>query len=82
MAKTVGASAGTVHRHWRENDLTPHRTQTFKLSKDPDFERKFWDVIGLDLDPPTQAVFLCRGDKSQRQALERSQPAPPVITKY
>lgn len=78
MAKSAGISAGSVHRLWRKNDLKPHLTRTFKLSNDPDFERKFWDVIGLYLNPPTQAVILCCDEKSQCQALERSQPSLPL----
>jgi transposase len=78
MAKAVGVSVGSVHRIWKENDLKPHLTRTFKVSNDPDFERKFWDVIGLYLRPPTQAVVLCCDEKSQCQALERSQPSLPL----
>ena len=52
MAKEVGVSRHTVHTIWKRNDLKPHRTRTFKLSKDPKFEQKFWDVIGLYLHPP------------------------------
>jgi transposase len=78
MAKSAGVSVGSVHRLWRENDLKPHLTRTFKLSNDPEFERKFWDIIGLYLRPPTQAVILCCDEKSQCQALERSQPALPL----
>ena len=78
MARTAGVSAASVHRLWRKNDLKPHLTRTFKLSNDPEFERKFWDVIGLYLEPPTQAVILCCDEKSQCQALERSQPALPL----
>lgn len=78
MAKASGVSVGSVHRLWKQNDLKPHLTRTFKLSNDPEFERKFWDVIGLYLDPPTQAVVLCCDEKSQCQALERSQPALPL----
>lgn len=78
MAKMAGVSVGSVHRIWKKNDLKPHLTRTFKLSNDREFERKFWDVIGLYLDPPTQAVVLCCDEKSQCQALERSQPALPL----
>ena len=78
MAKAAGVSVGTVHGIWRDNDLKPHLKRTFKLSKDPEFERKFWDVIGLYLHPPTQAVILCCDEKSQCQALERSQPGLPL----
>jgi hypothetical protein len=59
-----------VQRIWAANDLKPHRTRTFKLSNDPQFEAKFWDSIGLYLDPPTRAIVLCCDEKSQFQALE------------
>lgn len=78
MARHSGLSAATVQRLWAANDLKPHRTRTFKLSRDPQFERKFWDVIGLYLDPPTRAVVLCCDEKSQCQALERTQPGLPL----
>jgi transposase len=78
MARHVRLSKATVQRLWVANDLKPHRTRTFKLSKDPEFEAKFWDVIGLYLDPPTQAVVLCCDEKSQCQALERTQPGLPL----
>jgi len=71
-----------VQRLWHKNDLKPHRTRTFKLSDDPEFERKFWDIIGLYLDPPTQAVILCCGEKSQCHALERAQPGLPLGIGY
>jgi transposase len=78
MARHVGLSKDTVQRLWAGNDLQPHRTRLFKLSKDPQFEAKFWDVVGLYLDPPTQAVVLCCDEKSQCQALERTQPGLPL----
>jgi transposase len=78
MARTVGVSKNTVQRLWQANELKPHRTRLFKLSKDPHFVAKFWDVIGLYLDPPTKAVVLCCDEKSQCQALERSQPGWPL----
>jgi transposase len=78
MAKAVGVSVGSVHRIWKDNDLKPHLKRTFKLSQDPNFEPKFWEVIGLYLHPPTQAVILCCDEKSQCQALERSQPGLPL----
>jgi hypothetical protein len=67
-----------VQRIWAANDLKPHRTRTFKLSNDPQFESKFWDVIGLYLDPPTRAIIICCDEKSQCQALERTQPGLPL----
>ena len=78
MAKAVGISHDSVHRLWRQNDLKPHLTRTFKLSQDPEFERKFWDVIGLYLNPPDKALVLCCDEKSQCQALQRTQPALPL----
>ncbi|MCZ7638885.1 MAG: IS630 family transposase [Verrucomicrobia bacterium] len=78
MARHVGLSKDAVQRLWKANDIKPHRTRTFRLSNDPDSERKFWDVIGLYLDPPTQAVILCCDEKSQCQALERTQPGLPL----
>ena len=78
MAKEVGVSRHTVHTIWKRNDLKPHRTRTFKLSKDPKFEQKFWDVIGLYLHPPEKALVLCCDEKTQCQALERSQPGLPL----
>lgn len=78
MAKEVGVSHSTVHRIWRDNDLKPHLSRTFKLSNDPKFEEKFWDVIGLYLNPPERALVLCCDEKSQCQALERTQPGLPL----
>lgn len=78
MAKHVGLNKDAVQRLWAANDLKPHRTRLFKVSTDPQFEAKFWDVVGLYLDPPTQAVVLCCDEKSQCQALERSQPGLPL----
>jgi len=78
MAEAVGVSHSTVQRIWSANDLKPHRTRTFKLSTDKQFEEKFWDVIGLYLDPPDRALVLCCDEKSQCQALERSQPGLPL----
>ena len=78
MAKEVGVSRHTVHTIWKRNELKPHRTRTFKVSKDPKFEQKFWDVIGLYLNPPEKALVLCCDEKSQCQALERSQPGLPL----
>jgi len=63
-----------VQRVWSHNKIKPHLTRVFKLSTDPDFEAKFWDVIGLYLNPSEQAVVLCYDEKSQIQALQRSQP--------
>src|ERR1700761_8691481 len=73
MSRHAGISANSVQRIWSRNDLKPHRLKTFKLSNDPKFEDKFWDVIGLYLNPPTQALVLFCDEKSQCQALERTQ---------
>jgi transposase len=78
MARHVGLSKDAVQRLWAANDIKPHVTRTFKLSNDSAFERKFWDVIGLYLDPPARAVVLCCDEKSQCQALERTQPGLPL----
>jgi len=79
MARHAGVSHSTVQRLWVKNDLKPHVVKTFKLSNDPKFEEKFWDVIGLYLDPPEKALILCCDEKSQCQALERSQPGLPLV---
>ena len=78
MGRAVGISHMTVQRIWKSNDIKPHRTKTFKISNDPQFEEKFWDVIGLYLDPPERAIVLCCDEKSQCQALERTQPGLPL----
>jgi len=78
MARHAGVSVGTVHKLWQANDIRPHLTKTFKLSHDTHFEEKFWDVIGLYLNPPNKALVLCCDEKSQCQALERTQPGLPL----
>ena len=78
LAAATGVSHSTVQRIWADHDLKPHRTKTFKLSRDKQFEAKFWDVIGLYLDPPEKSVVLCCDEKTQCQALERTQPALPL----
>jgi transposase len=80
MARAVGISPDSVHRIWRANDLKPHLVQTFKVSNDKRFEEKFWDVIGLYLDPPEKALVLCCDEKSQCQALERTQLSLPLTS--
>ena len=67
-----------MQRLWAANDIKPHLSRTFKLSNDKRFEEKFWDVIGLYLDPPEKALVLCCDEKSQCQALERTQPGLPL----
>ena len=78
MARQVGVSPASVQRIWAANDIKPHLIRTFKLSQDPHFEAKFWDVIGLYLNPPDRALVLCCDEKSQCQALERTQPGLPL----
>ena len=78
MAKAKGVSNSTVQKLWHANELKPHLVRTFKLSNDACFEPKFWDVIGLYLHPPDRALVLCCDEKSQCQALERTQPGLPL----
>jgi transposase len=79
MAERTGLSRSTVGRIWRSFDLKPHREDGFKLSNDPLFVEKVYDVVGLYLNPPEAAVVLCVDEKSQVQALARSQPALPMM---
>ncbi len=78
MAKASGLSHSSVNRIWRAFALAPHRSETFKLSKDPLFIEKVRDIVGLYLNPPDQALVLCVDEKSQIQALDRSQPVLPM----
>jgi transposase len=78
MAKASGLSVSTVQRIWRAFGLQPHRLETFKLSTDPDFVAKVRDVVGLYVSPPEHAIVLCVDEKSQIQALDRSQPLLPM----
>ena len=78
MAKASGLSVSTVQRIWRAFGLQPHRLETFKLSTDPDFVAKVRDVVGLYVSPPEHAIVLCVDEKSQIQALDRSQPVLPM----
>jgi transposase len=78
MAKAQGVSPATVQRIWSARGLKPHKVQTFKLSNDTRFEEKLVDVVGLYLDPPEQAVVLCMDEKSQIQALDRTQASLPI----
>ena len=78
MAKEVGLNQTAVHRIWNAFGLQPHRAETFKLSKDPQFVAKVTDVVGLYLNPPERAVVLCVDEKSQIQALDRTQPILPM----
>jgi len=78
MAKAAGISLGSVQRIWRAHKLQPHRLRTFKRSRDPSFAAKLADVVGLYLDPPAHAVVLSIDEKSQIQALDRTQPGLPI----
>ena len=78
MARAAGISHMSVHRLWKAHGLKPHLERGFKLSKDEQFDEKFWDVVGLYLSPPEKAVVLCCDEKSQCQALERTQPGLPL----
>ena len=82
MGEETGLTKDAVHRIWRTFGLQPHRTQNFKLSTDPFFVDKVRDVVGLYLNPPDHAVVLCVDEKSQVQALERSQPLLPLGLGY
>ncbi len=78
VAKRTGMSPATVHRLFRERGLQPHRTETFKFSTDPALEAKVRDVVGLYLDPPDGAIVLSVDEKTQIQALDRTQPMLPM----
>ena len=78
MAKAVGVSVSSVQRIWRAHGLQPHRIRQFKLSTDPEFVDKLRDIVGLYVDPPAHAVVLSIDEKSQIQALDRTQPGLPM----
>jgi transposase len=78
MAENQGLSKSTVSNIWRSHNLKPQRVKTFKLSRDPQFLEKLTDVVGLYLNPPEKAVVLCVDEKSQIQALDRTQPGLPM----
>ena len=78
MAREAGISASSVHRIWRAHGLQPHRVRQFKLSNDPEFIDKLRDVVGLYVAPPAHAIVLSFDEKSQIQALDRSQPGLPL----
>jgi transposase len=80
LAKAVGVSYSSVQRIWTAHGLKPHLTKTFKLSTDPQFSEKVQDIVGLYLDPPDKALVLCVDEKSQIQALDRTQPGLPLKT--
>ena len=78
MAMELGTSPSMVQRVWKANGLQPHRTKTFKLSNDPQFAEKLIDVVGLYLNPPEHSIVLCVDEKSQIQALDRTQRSLPI----
>jgi transposase len=78
MAAELGVSAASVSRHWRANGLKPHVVRGFKVSRDPKFIEKLEDIVGLYLAPPEHALVLCCDEKSQVQALDRTQPGLPL----
>jgi len=78
MAKSQRVSKSTINNIWQTYSLKPHRVETFKLSRDPKFLEKMTDVVGLYLNPPQQAIVLCVDEKSQIQALDRTQPGLPI----
>src|SRR6516165_9132698 len=78
MAKAVGISVSSVHRIWRAHGLQPHRAREFKLSRDPDFVSKLRDIVGLYVNPPAHAIVLSLDEKSQIQALDRTQLGLPL----
>ena len=78
LAKRTGLSRASIHRIWRAFSLAPHRSESFKLSKDPLFIDKVRDIVGLYLDPPDRALVLCVDEKSQIQALDRTAPLLPM----
>ena len=78
MANAQGVSKNTINRLWQLHNLKPHLHRTFKLSRDPKFLEKLTDVVGLYLNPPQKAVVICVDEKSQIQALDRTQPGLPL----
>ena len=78
MAAAQGLSPASIHRIWHAHGLQPHRVRTFKLSTDPRFVEKLTDVVGLYVDPPDKSLVFCVDEKSQIQALQRSQPGLPM----
>jgi len=79
LARELGVTQSMVHRVWKANGLKPHMVRTFKLSRDPHFEEKLIDVVGLYLNPPDKALVISADEKSQIQALDRSQPSLPLV---
>ena len=78
LAQELGVSRSMVHRVWQTNGLKPHQVRTFKVSNDPRFVEKLIDVVGLYLNPPEKAMVFCVDEKSQIQAIDRTQPGLPL----
>jgi hypothetical protein len=78
LARSLGTSAASVQRVWRTHGLKPHRVGTFKLSRDPHFQEKLEDIVGLYINPPQHALVFSVDEKSQIQALQRTQPGLPM----
>jgi hypothetical protein len=78
MSGQIGVSPSTVMRHWQARGPKPHLVRGFKVSRDPNFVEKLEDIVGLYLSPPEHALVLCCDEKSQVQALDRTQPALPL----
>ena len=78
MGAELGVSASTVMRHWQANGLKPHIVRGFKVARDPQFIEKLEDIVGLYMSPPEHALVLCCDEKSQVQALDRTQPGLPM----
>ena len=78
MAAHMGVSAASISRHWRVHGLKPHLVRGFKVSRDPKFAEKLEDIVGLYMSPPEHALVLCCDEKSQVQALDRTQPGLPL----
>src|SRR5690606_14997597 len=79
LAQALGVTQSLVHRVWKANGLRPHMVRTFKISNDPKFEEKLVDVVGLYLNPPEKALVLSVDEKSQVQALDRTQRSLPIV---
>jgi hypothetical protein len=78
MAEAAGLSEKSVRRIWHKHGLKPHLSRTFKVSNDPAFAEKLEAIVGLYLNPPEHAIVLCADEKSQIQALDRTQPGLPI----
>jgi len=78
MADAEGLGEATIRRIWRQHGLKPHLVETFKLSRDQSFVEKLWDIVGLYLNPPDESLVLCVDERTQIQALDRTQPGLPM----